>query len=236
MPPSETAAATVLLLHGLARTRWSLWRVERALREAGYATLNPGHPTRSCDLAGLVAHARHYLEALAPGDPLTLHGVGHSLGGVVLRAVLADPPRPWRARRLVTIASPHRGAKLVGTLLKWRAARAFYGPVLNDLRWDSDALQALAATGPGPVEVGAIAGAGRFRPFVPGALINARLGLTAETDGTVELASAFGAPWWPPFADTLVVDAGHTFIAARPEVIRQTLHFLRHGRFAGRNP
>lgn len=207
--------------------------MERALAGAGWRTLNPGHPTRRLDLPGLVAHVRAYLEAVAPDEPTTLHGVGHSLGGVVLRAVLADPPAPWRAGRLVTVGSPHRGARLVDVLLRWRAARVFYGPVLADLRWDSDALRALAARGPGEVEVGAIAGAGRFRPLVPGTLINARLGLVAaETDGTIEYRSAFGAPWWPPFNDTLAVDAGHTFIAAHPEVVRQTLHFLRHGRFA----
>jgi hypothetical protein len=66
---------------------------------------------------------------------------------------------------------------------------------------------------------------------VPAAWINAWLGLIATTDGTVELASACGAPWLPPFRDCIKVDCGHTFIAAHPETVRQTVAFLTRGSF-----
>jgi triacylglycerol lipase len=225
--------AMVLLLHGLGRTPVSLRRMTRAIEARGFRALNLAYPTRTLGLAGLIDFVRGRLQAVEAPDevPPVLHGVGHSLGGVVLRAMLADPPSPWRPGRLVTIASPHRGARVVAPLLRSRAICRWFGPVLADLAWESSALRACASRGCGAVEVGAIFGAGRFQPFVPAAWINARLGLREVTDGTVEAESACGAPWWPAFADCLEVSCGHTFIAAHPEVIRQTVAFLSNGRF-----
>jgi triacylglycerol lipase len=204
-----------------------------ALETDGFHALNLAYPTRSLGLAGLIDFVRGRLQEVERPDDVrpVLHGVGHSLGGVVLRALLANPPMPWRAGRLVTIASPHRGARVVAPLLRSRVICRWFGPVLADLAWESSALQACAGRGCGTVEVGAIFGAGRFQPFVPAAWINARLGLREVTDGTVQADSACGAPWWPAFADCLEVSCGHTFIAAHPEVIRQTVAFLSNGRF-----
>lgn len=203
-----------------------------ALQAAGFDVQNLSYPCRRLPLAELVDLVRATLAARRPapgGEPLA-HGVGHSLGGVVLRAVLDDPPSPWRPGRLVSIAAPHRGARVVSPLLRNSAARRFFGPVLADLAWDSPALRALPRQ-TGALEIGAIAGRGRFRPMVPAAWVNARLGLIATTDGTVERESACGAPWLPPFQDCIDVDCGHTFIAARAETIRQTLAFLARGSF-----
>ena len=93
------ARATVVLLHGLARGRLSMWPLERALRRRGYAVINLYHPTRRLDLAGLADFVRERLARVAPepGRTPILHGVGHSLGGLVLLAVLLDPPEPWQA-------------------------------------------------------------------------------------------------------------------------------------------
>lgn len=222
----------VLLLHGLGRTRISLRRMTNGVERAGYRCFNLDYPSRAFGLSELVEVVRDRLRAMAAGEgaPM-LHGVGHSLGGVLLRALLADPPAPWRAGRLVTIASPHRGARIVGPMLRRASLRLWFGPVLADLAWESHALQALAARGAGTVEVGAIAGAGGFFPLVPAAWVKDRLGVSGSTDGTVEVESACGAPWWPPFEDCLEVRRGHTFVSANAAVIEQTIFFLQHGRF-----
>jgi pimeloyl-ACP methyl ester carboxylesterase len=187
-----------------------------ALQAAGFDVQNLSYPCRRLPLGELVDLVRATLAAREPAlgaEPLA-YGVGHSLGGLVLRAVLAEPPSPWRAGRLVSIAAPHRGARVVAPLLRNAAARRFFGPVLADLAWESPALRALPRP-TGALEIG----------------VNARLGLTATTDGTVERDSACGAPWLPPFQDCIEVDCGHTFIAARAETIRQTLAFLVRGSF-----
>lgn len=228
----DPAEETVLLLHGLARSRWSMWAMERALKRRGYAVLNFAHPTRRQSLDALVTHLATRVGGIrpAPGRSNRLHAVGHSLGGIVLLALFARMPEPWQPGRLVAIGSPFQGAKVADVVGGWRLARSFFGPVLRDLGWQSEALRALAADG---VEIGAIAGGGRFAVLNPGSLINARLGVLRDSDGTVEIAAALGAPWLKPFADQLQVEAGHAFLPARPAVIEATLHFLEHGRFTG---
>lgn len=116
---------TVLLLHGLARGPGSLRRMALALQAAGFDVSNLSYPTRRRTLGALVELVHAKLAALEPPSSVepVVHGVGHSLGGVVLRAVLAEPPPPWRAGRLVTIAAPHRGARVVGPMLRNIAAR-----------------------------------------------------------------------------------------------------------------
>jgi pimeloyl-ACP methyl ester carboxylesterase len=209
-----------------------MWAMERALKRQGYAVLNFAHPTRRQSLDALVAHLAARIGGIrpAPGRSNRLHGVGHSLGGIVLLALFARMPEPWQAGRLVAIGSPFQGAKVADVVAGWRLGRGLFGPVLRDLGWESAALRGLAADG---VEVGAIAGGGRFAILNPGSVINARLGVLKQSDGTVETAAALGAPWLPPFADRLQVEAGHALMPARPGVIQGTLHFLEHGRFAG---
>jgi len=150
----------------------------------------------------------------------------------VLLAVLLDTPPPWQAGRLVTLGSPHRGASIAARLMGWRAAQRFYGPVLADLAPASAARRRALAAGTAALEVGVIAGAGSRRPLAPAALLDRRRALLRTTDGTVELRSALGAPWLFPRTDRLVVDVGHWSLPASPAVIRATLAFLAHGRFA----
>jgi len=227
------ARETVVLLHGLARGRISMWPLERALRRRGYDVLNLPHPTRRLDLKGLVGFVRERLAAMAPdpGRPPTLHGVGHSLGGLVLLAVLLDPPPPWQAQRLVTLGSPYRGARVAADLAPWRAARRYFGPVLADLAPGSTALRMALAQRPMRLEVGVIAGAGRLRPLAPAVLLDRRRALMRTTDGTVELRSALGASWLFPQTDRLIVPVSHTLLPTSPTVIRATAAFLEHGHF-----
>ena len=227
------ARETVLLLHGLARGPLSMWPLARALRGSGYAVINLAYPTRRQDLAGLAGLVRARLAAMmpAPGRSTTLHGVGHSLGGLVLLAALLDPPPPWQARRLVTLGSPHRGAGIAAQLMSWRAAQRFYGPVLADLAPASDARRRALAVRGTTLEVGVIAGAGRLRPLAPAVLLDWRRARRRTTDGTVELRSALGAASLFPPAERLIVDVGHALLPTSPTVIRATIAFLEHGRF-----
>jgi triacylglycerol lipase len=41
------AGETVILLHGLGRSRWSVYRVAQALRQEGYQVINPTCPSRA---------------------------------------------------------------------------------------------------------------------------------------------------------------------------------------------
>jgi hypothetical protein len=155
------------------------------------------------------------------------------MGGIVLRTAMAQAEGVLPGR-LVAVATPFLGARVADFVGRFPPARLVLGPAVRDLNWESPALQRLAraaALGADP-EVGVVLSRRGFQPLLPPSWINAYIGLVRDTDGTIQPASARGDGLWPPPADVLTVGFGHTFMAAQPDVIRQTAHFLTYGRFA----
>ena len=195
------ARELVVLAHGLGRTPASMWWLARSLRARGYRVLNWGYPSYTQPVAELGTRMAREVET-ALGDAPAVHFVGHSLGNVLIRWVLAHQSPP-RVGRVVMLAPPNRGARradLAARYVGWLL------PPLADLRTTADATaRALAA--PDGVEVGIIAGA---------------------RDRTVRVAETHldGA------AGHVLVPGGHTFIMLRPDVRRLVLGFLATGTFA----
>ena len=100
-----------------------MWGIRRTLEKHGRATqaVTLGLPYRSADVyARSLARALRSLLAAAPGEQIDI--VAHSMGGVVLRLVLARSPElATRIGRVVTLASPHDGTGV----LQWIR----FGPV-----------------------------------------------------------------------------------------------------------
>ncbi len=212
----------VILLHGLGRTALSLARLERAVAGAGYRVQAWRYPSRRHAIAELVAQFRRQLSGwAAAGGPV--HFVGHSLGAILIRAGLIDPP-PFPLGRIVMIAPPNNGVRLVRTFRNWPQLAALYGRPARELASGARWLRELGAPA---AEIGVIAGDRRFHPLNPTSYLNALSGNRHAHDGTVEVASARLAA----MADFLVVRANHTFICNHPEVIRETVHFLNSGKF-----
>lgn len=105
----------VLLVHGYAGTD-AVWSALRStLRDAGFGHIVSlsynSFATDPVDVSGeLIRRALQAIEtSRAPG----IHLVGHSLGGLIVRHALADSPAlAGLAATAITIASPHRGARL----------------------------------------------------------------------------------------------------------------------------
>lgn len=236
VPPRPARPEPVILLQGIVRSRFSLRRMARGLAAAGFEVYNTGGPSPRQSLEAQVAKFRHELEQLGkriqeryPGDPPVVHGIGHSMGGIVLRVALAQAAG-IRPGRVVGIATPFLGARVADLVRSLKPARLVLGPALEDLAWQSPALRRLAAAATGEPEVGVIVGQCGFQPLLPAAWLNLWLGLK-DTDGTIQPSSARGDDLWPPPEDVLMMRTGHTFMAEKPETIRQTAHFLLHGRF-----
>ena len=109
--PKVVAGPPVLCLHGITQTGSNLWGIRRALEARGRPTLalSLGRlPRNRRHLGGRVAPAVEQLAALSASGRVDV--VAHSLGGVVLRLVLADrPDLAAKIGRVVTLGSPHRG-------------------------------------------------------------------------------------------------------------------------------
>lgn len=220
---SAAAGDLVVLLHGLSRTRLSMRRMAQAVARAGFEAHNWDYPSRRHTVSELVAMLRARLTDL-PADGSTVHFVGHSLGGILVRAALREGV-PCRAGRLVMLAPPNNGAGIVNRFDRVPALLRVMGRPAHELRRGASWL---AGLGPPPVETGIIAGTRGFDVVNPTSWLNALLGAHERSDGTVELDSTR----LPGMRDYLAIDAAHSFICDNPVAIRQTVHFLQHGRFA----
>ncbi|MBB4396263.1 pimeloyl-ACP methyl ester carboxylesterase [Bradyrhizobium sp. ERR14] len=210
----------MVLLHGIARTSASLMKLERALRAAGFATLNIDYPSRSKPIAALADDIHPAITPFAERDA-PLHFVAHSMGGLVARAYIAKH-RPARLGRVVMLGTPNSGSEVADLLRGSLPYRKFYGPAGLELTTTpATAPNALPAI---DYPVGVIAGS-RFIDPVAGLLV-----LPKPNDGRVSVQSAGLAG----MADHIVVKTSHTGLPRHAAAIAQTIAFLREGRFQPR--
>jgi len=207
----------VVLLHGIARTSRSLRRIERALRVAGFATLNLDYASRKHPLDALAADIHPQISDFA--DTIgQLHFLAHSMGGLLTRVYLARH-RPARLGRVVMLGTPNGGSEVADLLKGLSLYRAFYGPAGQQLTTTQD--DSLRSLPPPDYPVGIIAG---IRPLDP---IAAYFILPRPNDGRVSLQSAQLAN----MADLTTVKASHTGLVRHPVAVAQAVAFLRDGCF-----
>lgn len=199
-------------MHGLWLGGWSLAVLARRLAGCGFTTYPYSFPTCRLDLYQNALRL-HAFSARVPES--VVHFVGHSLGGVVIRALFhyASFPRPGR---VVTLGSPHAGS----------AAAVQFGRTAFGRRCLGRSIAAILtgeAQGyrPIPREVGVIAGCvplGLGRLFVHRREVN---------DGVVSASEAS----LPEAVDTITLATSHTGMLVSRDVAGQACAFLRHGRF-----
>lgn len=211
----------MVLLHGLGRSAYSMRRLETRLGAAGYRTHNLGYPSTRLAPAQLVAWLGRELERRCAAAP-RVHFVGHSLGGILARAWLAEHALA-NLGRMVMLAPPNHGSELADLLGTSQLLRWALGPVAPQLGTGPDSLPNRL---PAPhYEVGVIAGT---RPVN---LLGAAL-IRGRSDGTVSVRSAR----LEGMTDFATVPASHTFIMESPRVARLVTAFLESGRFYPPSP
>ena len=214
---SSDGPTVVVLQHGLWRSPWALWRLERALRAHGYETLNLGYPSTSTTIQDAAESLARELDAMRArlGNGARVAFVGHSMGGLVAQETMRRRPLldPFAC---VYIAVPHRGAALCDLRKRWWIFPYLMGRGAAMQLSPGDAIHAqpILHQGRSGVIVGHIEPGNRSLVGGP-------------NDGTVTAAEATleGA------ADRVMLPLGHTKIASSDETIRCVLAFLKNGRF-----
>lgn len=219
MVKSASADEVVILLHGIANIPLSMKYLESSLEKAGYRVHNLGYPSTDIPIEEAAASVLEKVRALKEADSINF--VGHSMGNLVIRMVLAqDLPE---LGRVVMIAPPNQGSFMAKRLEDLGIFRWIFGPAGQQLPADNrEFFEKLPVPN---CEFGIIAG-GRgtengFNPLLEG-----------DDDGTlsVEETKLQGS------ADFTVVNKTHTLILFAPETVEQTIHFLKEGRFRKKEP
>jgi hypothetical protein len=201
---------TVVLLHGMGRTRLSMWILEGRLKGAGYTVFNLPYAASRESLDAISSSLDKFLRENV--RTARYHLIGHSLGNIIIRNAFKRDLRPGLGR-VVMLAPPNQPA--------------FLAKVLKDVsvfKWlTGDSGQKLSSeefykTLPVPnVEFGIIAGdRGQNVTF------------KEPNDGVITVESTR----LPGMKDWLLLHHTHTFMMNSSDTAEQCIHFLQAGAFS----
>lgn len=209
---SPVSGETVVILHGVWRSANSMRRMARTLEREGFTVVNETYPSLRNDIG---ENAEWLWNLLSQIDAPRIDFISHSMGGLVLRQMLADHDEP-RLGRVVMIAPPSQGASLADHYSRYPMFNLLMGRAATQLRTGPEGVgESLPVP---PCEFAIFAGARGhprgWHPLIPG-----------DDDGTVGVTEAY----LPGASDFVIVHASHTFIMNNPRVIAGTVEFLRTG-------
>lgn len=191
----------VIVIHGLSANTLVMRPIGYFLNRNGFESKQWGYHTNRQGVLDDARRLQDFLEPLSD-DPQPLHFVTHSMGGVVLRAALAN--MTWnRPGRAVMLAPPNHGSKLAQRFspgLKW------LWPALADLSTLPDSL------------------VNRLPP-----LQSIETGVIA---GTRDILVDVDSTHMVNERDHILVRCGHNRMLIHGQAHREMVHFLRFGHFS----
>jgi pimeloyl-ACP methyl ester carboxylesterase len=213
------ASDCVILLHGLARTASSMEKIESHLFDAGYRVINVDYESRKYPIESLAELAINSgLQQCRRQPTGRIHFVTHSLGGILVRQYLKQQRIP-ELHRVVMLGPPNQGSEVVDKLRDMPGFEALNGPAGLQLGTsDEDIPRQL---GPVDFELGVIAGTRSINLILSTYLPDTDDGKVRVTSTKVE-----------GMRDFIALPVTHPMMMKNKQVIRETLHFLKHGNFS----
>lgn len=211
LPAMEGKA--VIVVHGIVRSSKSFAKMTQGLQSDGYMVVGFDYPSTRVTITESAEYLHKVIESLEGVEQIDF--VVHSLGGLIVRAYLAEHQDP-RIKRMVMLGVPNRGAGMANFMKDYGIYKLVFGPAGQQLIQGEDGLIAKLPTP--EFEFAIIAGArgtpDGWNPLIPG-----------DDDGTVELENTK----LPGAADFMTAPALHSFLMFNEEVIAATRRFLREG-------
>lgn len=206
----------VVLLHGLAKSKHSMTKLESSLGNDGYATVNYDYPSRSASIKALArTHVKNAIDRCPSSQ--TIHFVTHSMGGLLVRQYLQEHTLTTLGR-VVMLGPPNRGSEIVDQFGHWPGFARIGGPAALEL--GTDFTQPPLALGDVHFEVGIIAGSRSVNLFLSTLL-------PGQNDGKVTVNNTKLSG----MTDHITLPVTHPFMMRNRSVINQVKQFLSNGHF-----
>ncbi len=217
---SDNAGADiVVLLHGLGRGKISTLLLESALTKAGFDVHSVDYPSTDHAPDALIEIVSERINHCCSNGPETVHFVGHSLGGLLIRAHLGRY-KPKNLGRVVLLGTPNKGSELANADGYESISNTWLdlaGPTAKALHTGPNSFPASL---PAPhYPVGVIAGT-KDNPV-------SNRWLPLPNDGMVSVESTK----LEGMIDFIAFDVSHWELRNKPAVAPQVIEFLTHGRF-----
>ncbi len=205
----------VVLIHGMGRGAGSMKKIAQSLKADGYSIVNIAYPSTRQPISDLI---KYYIAPKIQNlNYSTIHFVSHSLGGILLRQIF-QTKMSVPIGRIVMLSPPNHGSEIVDAYRDRWWFKLLNGPAGQVLGTDNGSLPNQLK--PLSHQVGIITGNKSYEPWF------SRL-IAGDNDGKVSVESAK----LTEMTDFLVVNAGHTFIMNKPQVIKQIRYYLIHAMF-----
>lgn len=207
----NSATGTVIVVHGLWMHPIIMYPLGRYLTRCGFQVKSFYYPSTRRAIEDNINKLQAFSQLI---ESDTIHFVGHSLGGLVIRRLFHDFPMQ-RPGRIVTLGTPHQGSQVAKKLADFTLGRWLLGHSIQaGLLGDTPTWQASR-------QLGNLVG---YQSFGFGQLITP---LPKPNDGTVsvvecQLANA---------TDTIALAVTHTNMLFSVPVAKQVETFLRMGHF-----
>jgi pimeloyl-ACP methyl ester carboxylesterase len=219
----STSVEHVLLLHGLGRDASIMGKMALALQRQGYHPHRLSYPSLKLSIPQLARFIQEEWQSLQAAFPGVWHFVGHSMGAIILRQIMAWHPELLQAKsRVLMLGPPNHGTEVVDFFSRYQWFLKIYGPAALDLRTGPSNYLSQLPQRFDYASLGVIAG-NRSIDYLYSWFL-----LPGENDGKVTVSSTRLAGC----DDHLVLPVPHPQLPENPLVIDHCLHFLSRAEFS----
>ena len=213
----KSGSERVILLHGLARSRRSFAKMERALKRAGFVVVNYGYASRRSNIETLAREVIPKALSQGLGKYRRTHFVAHSLGGILIRQYLSEQSIEGLGR-VVMLGPPNKGSHVVDRLGGFPGFKWLNGPAGLELGTSKASIP--NRVGPANFELGVITGTRSINWILS-------LMIPGVDDGKVSVENTK----LKGMRDHLEVPVSHPYLMSDKRVIEPTIRFLKTGKF-----
>jgi len=205
----------IVLLHGLGRSNTSMWLLASRLEDAGYYVQRIGYNSLHQKPDDILKDISSQINQCCQKHTHSVHFVGHSLGGLMVRAYLQNN-KVDKLGRVVLLGTPNKGTEAADHFNNsW--LMDILGPTAKALGTDDKSFPKSLKAPYYPV--GIIAGVVKSElndPVIPG-----------KDDGLVSVE----ATKIDGMTDFIIIETGHSRMRYDSEVADQTIEFIKNGEF-----